>query len=215
MVNSKGRRFVNESAPYIDVVHAMYDQKETGASAIPAYFIIDHRFRSRYFFGILVPGLTPKAYLKNGHVYKAATLEDLARQIDIDPEGLKQTVSRFNQYAVKGEDPDFHRGKCVYDRFYSDPKITPNPCLAPLSKPPFYAIKIYPGDLGTKGGLVTNENAQVLKADGSIIKGLYAIGNNAASVMGNSYPGAGATIGPGMTFGYIAALHAAGKLNRP
>src|SRR5688572_10016986 len=102
--------------------------------------------------------------------------------------------------ARKGEDEDFHRGESVYDRYYGDPRITPNPCLAPIDKPPFYAVEMVPGDIGTKGGLVTDAHARVLRADGTVIEGLYAAGNNSASVMGRSYAGAGATIGPAMTF---------------
>jgi 3-oxosteroid 1-dehydrogenase len=117
---------------------------------------------------------------------------------------LKETVERFNQFAATGSDQDFKRGESAYDRYYGDPTIKPNPCLAPVKKPPFYSVKIYPGDIGTKGGLVTDEYARVLLEDGSIIPGLYAVGNTSASVMGNSYPGPGGTIGPAMTFGYIA-----------
>ena len=115
-------------------------------------------------------------------------------------------MTRFNEFAATGKDEDFHRGDSAYDRYYGDPRRRPNPNLAPLAKPPFYAIKIVPGDLGTKGGLRTDERARVLRGDGTPIPGLYAAGNTSAAVMGHSYAGAGATIGPAMTFGYIAAL---------
>jgi len=209
IVDSRGKRFVNESAPYIDVVHAMYRADRSDLVTIPSYFVFDRRYRSRYFFGLLAPGITPRSYLKQVHFTKAKTLEQLAGEIGIDPQGLIETVERFNAFARTGEDQDFRRGESIYDRFYADPGVRPNPCLAPIERPPFYAVRIYPGDLGTKGGLVTNEHAQVLREDGTVIDGLYAIGNTSASVMGNSYPGPGATIGPSMTFGYIAALHAA------
>ena len=134
----------------------------------------------------------------------------LADQIGIDEAELVSTVERFNQFARNGKDLDFKRGESAYDNYYGDPTIQPNPNLAPLQKPPFYAVKMWPGDLGTKGGLVTDEWARVLRTDGTPIEGLYAVGNTMASVMGNSYPGAGATIGPAMTFGYLAAHHVAG-----
>jgi len=209
IVDSRGKRFVNESAPYIDVVHAMYQGDGKDSVTIPSHFIMDRRFRSKYFFGLLAPGITPRSYLKQVHFAKAKTLEQLAGQIGVDPQGLMETIERFNTFARTGKDQDFGRGESIYDRFYSDPGVKPNPCLGPIDRPPFYAVKIYPGDLGTKGGLATNEHAQVLREDGTVVNGLYAIGNTSASVMGNSYPGPGATIGPSMTFGYIAALHAA------
>jgi len=212
MVNSAGKRFVNESAPYTDVVKAMYDTNTDKAESIPAHFVMDHRFRSNYFLGKLLPGITPKKYYKRGHITKADTIEKLADQLNINPTGLVETIKRFNEFAGTGKDLDFKRGDSVYDQFYADPKVGPNPCLAPVDKPPYYSLRLYPGDIGTKGGLVTNDRAQVLKNDGTVIEGLYAVGNTAASVMGNSYPGAGSTIGPSMTFGYIAAKHVAGKL---
>ena len=210
MVDSGGKRFVNESAPYIDVVNAMYQGDGRDSVTIPSHFIMDRRYRSKYFFGLLAPGITPRSYLNQVHFTKAKTLEQLAGQIGVDPQGLVETVERFNEFARTGKDQDFGRGDSIYDRFYADPSVKPNPCLAPIDRPPFYSVKLYPGDLGTKGGLITNEHAQVLREDGTVINGLYAIGNTSASVMGNSYPGPGATIGPSMTFGYIAALHAAG-----
>ena len=128
----------------------------------------------------------------------------------VDPAGLADTIDRFGEFAAAGRDADFGRGDSAYDRYYGDPRRRPNPCLAELTRPPFYAIRIVPGDLGTKGGLRTDERARVLRADGSPIRGLYAAGNTSAAVMGRSYAGAGATIGPAMTFGYIAALDIAG-----
>jgi 3-oxosteroid 1-dehydrogenase len=191
------------------VVHAIYQGDGKDSVTIPSHFIWDRRYRSKYFFGVLAPGITPRSYLKQEHFVRAKTLEQLAAQTAIDPQGLIETVERFNDFARRGKDQDFGRGDSIYDRFYADSSVKPNPCLAPIERPPFYAVKIYPGDLGTKGGLMTNEHAQVLRDDGTVMNGLYAIGNTSASVMGNSYPGPGATIGPSMTFGYIAALHAA------
>ena len=146
----------------------------------------------------------PHEYIECGYFAKADTLEELADKIGVNALGLMETVRRFNQFATSGYDEDFKRGESAYDRYYGDPTVKPNPCLAPINKPPFYSVKIYPGDIGTKGGLVTDENARVLRKEGDIIPGLYAVGNTSASVMGNSYPGPGGTIGPAMTFAYIA-----------
>ena len=138
-------------------------------------------------------------------MFQAPDLAGLADAIGVDPAALAKTVARFNDFARTGHDEEFSRGASAYDRYYGDPRCRPNPNLAPLAKAPFYAAKIVPGDLGTKGGLRTDARARVLREDGSVIDGLYAAGNASASVMGHSYAGAGATIGPAMTFGYIAA----------
>ena len=212
IVNKAGKRFTNESASFTDVVQEMYRRDAEETPHIPAYLIMDSRYRERYFFGPLAPGNVPEKYIENGYITEADTLEQLAKNIGIDAGGLAETVNQFNSYAHVGKDPEFGRGETAFDRFYSDPSVKPNPCLAPLEKPPFYCIRMFPGDLGTKGGLKTNEWAQVVKEDGDIIDGLYAVGNTAASVMGDTYPGPGCTISPAMTFGYITAKHAAGKL---
>ncbi len=210
IVNKEGKRFVNESAPYIDVIQSIYTRHSEETPYIPAYFIFDQRFRNKYMFGLFFPMLPiPRRYFKNGYISRASSIASLAHQLSIDEENLVGTVERFNQFAHSGKDIDFARGESAYDNYYGDPSVKPNPNLAPLQKPPFYAVKMWPGDLGTKGGLVTDEFSRVLRQDGTLIAGLYAIGNNMASVMGNSYPGAGATIGPSMTFGYIAARHLA------
>jgi len=211
IVNKKGKRFTNEAAPYIDVVKNQYASHFKEGDAIPAYFIMDQRFRSRYPAGPMLPMYTPKRFISNGYLKVADTLESLAEKCGIDPQGLAAEVARFNQYAVAGKDLDFKKGDNSIDRFYSDPSVGPNPCLGPLDKPPFCAIELWPGDLGTKGGLVADDHARVLRQDGSPIEGLYATGNCSASVMGNSYAGAGATIGPSMVFGYIAASHVVGQ----
>lgn len=216
MVNAAGQRFTNEAASYVDVGHAMYDHDSEDVSHIPATFIMDNRYRNKYIFGTLFPGQPiPKSYFESGYLKKADTLEELAKKCDIDPQGLKETVARFNQFARTGIDADFGRGDSAYDRYYGDPTVKPNPCLAPLEHPPFYAVQMVPGDLGTKGGLVIDEHARVLRDDKTPIQGLYAAGNNSASVMGNTYPGPGSTIGPAMTFGYVAAKHIADEKIRP
>lgn len=209
IVNGLGQRFGNESAPYVDVVHSMYAKNSAESPHIPSYFIFDQRFRNKYLFGAFLPMAPfPRRYYENGYIQRATTIAELARQIGIDESNLVTTVKHFNQFALTGLDIDFGRGESAYDNYYGDPSVKPNPNLAPLIKPPFYAVKMWPGDLGTKGGLVTDEWARVLLADGNPIAGLYATGNTMASVMGNSYPGAGATIGPAMAFGYLASQHA-------
>jgi 3-oxosteroid 1-dehydrogenase len=211
LVNSAGQRFVNESAPYVDTVHAMYD-----SGSIPAWLIFDQRYRDRYVFAGLPPRRPlPRRWYAAGAVFRAPTLAELASQINVDAEGLRKTVARFGEFAASGADADFGRGASAYDKYYGDPRVRPNPNLAALARPPFYAARIVPGDLGTKGGLVTDERARVLRADGSVIAGLYAAGNVSAAVMGHSYAGAGATIGPAMTFGYIAAMDLAEGESHP
>ncbi|MCE7001317.1 3-oxosteroid 1-dehydrogenase [Kibdelosporangium philippinense] len=210
MVNAEGKRFVNEAAPYVDAVHAMYGEGDGPAKNFPTWLIADQRYRNRYVFAGLYPGQPfPGRWYKAGAVVKASTLQELAEQIDVSPEGLAETVKQFNGFAKSGKDEEFRRGESAYDKYYGDPRNRPNPCLAPLEVAPFYAVRIVPGDLGTKGGLRTDSAARVLREDGSIIEGLYAAGNASAAVMGRTYAGPGATIGPAMTFGYLAALNMA------
>ncbi|MEV6878577.1 3-oxosteroid 1-dehydrogenase [Amycolatopsis sp. NPDC051128] len=205
VVNQAGQRFVNEAAPYSDVVHTMYDKNPT-APDIPAWLVVDQNYRNKYLFRDLLPLLPfPDAWYSGGAVFKASNIQDLGAKIGVPPAALKSTVDRFNGFALSGVDADFRRGSSVYDHYYTDPLVLPNSCLAPLWAPPFYALKIVPGDLGTKGGMRTDARARVLRPDGSVIRGLYAAGNASAAVMGHSYAGAGSTIGPAMTFGYIAA----------
>ncbi len=206
LVNGAGQRFVNESAPYVDAVHAMYDGHSAGVPHIPSWLVFDQRYRDRYVFAGRPPGKSlPRRWYAFGSVFQASSVGSLAAAAGIDGAGLAKTIARFNEFAAAGRDEEFQRGDSAYDRYYGDPRVRPNPNLAPLTRPPFYAVKIVPGDLGTKGGLVTDSRARVLRADGSVVPGLYAAGNVSASVMGHSYAGAGATIGPAMTFGYIAA----------
>ncbi len=208
IVDKSGKRFMNESASYVDCGHWQYERNKE-LPAIPAYLIFDQHHHKYYPLGVGLPGAEPKEYFESGMLTKADTLAELAKKMDIDAKGLEETAERFNQFALNGKDEDFHRGDSAYDRVYSDPKVKPNPNLAPLTKPPFYAVRVWPGDLGTKGGLLTDEYARVLREDGSIIKGLYAAGNTSASVMGHTYPGPGSTIGPAMVFGMIAGQNAA------
>ena len=215
VVNSLGQRFVNEAAPYLEFVDAMYqDNRKSAGRSVPAWVIFDGHFRFHYAMGPLMPAqVVPDTRLRkewlNTVYWKADSLQALAAQIDVDAAGLESTVHKVNQYAHTGVDLDFARGGNVFDRYYGDSNIKPNPCLAPLRKGPYYAMRLDAGDIGTKGGLLTNQHAQVVREDGQPIPGLYAIGNCSASVMGTSYPGAGGTLGPAMTFGYIAARHLA------
>jgi 3-oxosteroid 1-dehydrogenase len=211
LVNGAGQRFVNESAPYVDAVHAMYEGGGSGLPYVPAWLVFDQRYRDTYVFAGRAPGRAlPKRWYAGEAVFRSGSLASLAEAIGVDGAGLAKTVARFNEFAAAGRDPDFQRGDSAYDRYYGDPRCRPNPNLAPLAKAPYYAVKIVPGDLGTKGGLRTDARARVLRPDESVIPGLYAAGNVSASVMGHSYAGAGATIGPAMTFGYIAVRDAAG-----
>ncbi len=217
-VNKAGRRFVNEAAPYEDVVKGQYAANKAAEPSIPCFMVFDARYRRQYTIGngrilpstMMPDDRVPPRYFESGFLQKGETLRHLAGKIGIDPEGLEATISRFNRFAASGVDEDFRRGEALQDRYYSDIKVQPNPTLAPLLEPPFYAIAIYPGDLGTKGGLKCDARARVLDGQGQVIAGLYATGNCSGAVMGNSYPGAGSTIGPAMAFGYIAARDAAG-----
>ncbi len=217
IVNQAGRRYGNEAAPYVDAVHAMYDgEQATGIAHIPSWMVLDQRYRNRYLFAGLGPRQPfPGRWYKHGVVAKADTLAELAGKVGVDPAGLVDTVRRFNQMARAGADTDFHRGDSAYDTYYGDPTVRPNPSLGPIDRPPFYAVKMVPGDLGTKGGIVTDERARALRPDGTVIEGLYAAGNASAAVMGHTYAGAGATIGPAITFGYLAALELAGSSPAP
>lgn len=209
-INGNGERFTNEAAPYVDVVVAMYeDQKKTGNS-VPGWMVFDAQYRRNYIAGPVGPGKampdnTLPRKVRTQFLRKAATVEELAAQIGVPADRLKNTIDRFNAMARKGKDDDFGRGDSASDRYYGDDRVKPNPCMAPLEKGPFYAIPLFPGDLGTKGGLKTDVHARVLDEQERPIPGLYAAGNNAASIMGRTYPGAGGTIGPAMCFGFLGA----------
>jgi succinate dehydrogenase/fumarate reductase flavoprotein subunit len=222
VVNGEGRRFVNEAAPYMDFAHAMLDGQRSGVTHIPCWLITDLRSFRRYVVGghLPIPKIpfapvptgrkVPKAWLDSGIVKEGNSFEELAVQIGVPPAQLWATAQRFNELARKGHDDDFGRGDSAYDNYYGDPTL-PNPNLHPLDEGPYYAFQIILGDLGTSGGLRTDEFARVLREDDSVIEGLYATGNATAAVMGRSYAGAGATIGPAMTFGYVAARHIAAE----
>jgi 3-oxosteroid 1-dehydrogenase len=207
MVNQRGERFANEAAPYVDAVHAM---RGPGVS-LPAWLVADQTYRDRYLFAGRGPRAPlPRRWFDAGVAHRAGTLDELASRTGVPAKALADTVRRFNEFAASGRDDDFHRGDSAYDRYYGDPRQRPNPCLGAVARPPFYAFRMVPGDLGTKGGLRTDERARALRPDGTVIPGLYAAGNVSAAVMGRSYAGAGATLGPALTFGYLAALDMTG-----
>ncbi|CCW13994.1 3-oxosteroid 1-dehydrogenase [Rhodococcus aetherivorans] len=220
MVNAAGRRFVNESAPYVEAVHAMYGGRHGRGDGpgenIPCWMILDQRYRNRYTFAGITPRSPfPKRWLKAGVVVQAGSINELAEKIGVPAQTLTATVERFNGFARAGRDEDFGRGESGYDHYYGDPRNKPNPSLGAIDKAPFYAIKVVPGDLGTKGGLRTDADARVLREDGTVIEGLYAAGNASGPVMGHTYAGPGATIGPAMTFAYLAVLDALGRPEQP
>jgi 3-oxosteroid 1-dehydrogenase len=210
-VNKKGKRFVNEAAAYPDFRNAMYEDDAKGNGCVPAWLIFDATFRYKYPMGIFLPGQIepdsklPKDWLDKVY-FRADSLEALSQKIGVDTQNLLGTVAKMNEYAKTGVDPEFHKGETAIDTYYSDPSVKPNSCLGPIVKAPFYAVPMYPGEIGTKGGLDVDASARVLRADGNPIPGLYAIGNTSAAVMGPTYAGAGSTLGPAMAFGYVAVL---------
>ncbi|MCT2061013.1 3-oxosteroid 1-dehydrogenase [Dietzia cinnamea] len=212
MVNPRGERFMNESLPYVEAGHKMYGgeygQGEGPAENLPAWIIFDQEYKNRYLFaGLQAKQPLPRKWLASENFHKADTLAELADLIGVPADALERTAERFNGFAEKGRDEDFHRGESGYDHYYGDPTNKPNPSLGPVRKAPFYAAKMVPGDLGTKGGANTDVHGRVLREDGSVIEGLYAAGNASSPVMGHTYAGPGATIGPAMVFGYLAVEH--------
>jgi 3-oxosteroid 1-dehydrogenase len=208
-VDAAGRRFVNESNSYMEVGKAMYERNRT-SRAVPCWLIFDDRYRKRYAHLRSSPGRFPRKLMESGKLKQAWTLEDLARMCGIDAAGLAETVERFNDGARRGVDPDYGRGESAYNRALGDPNRRVHPCLGPIDEPPYYACEVVPGDIGTCGGLLTDEHARVLDQDDRPIEGLYATGNITATVMGRHYLGPGASIANSMVFGYLAARHAAG-----
>ncbi|MGB3771470.1 MAG: 3-oxosteroid 1-dehydrogenase [Rhodococcus sp. (in: high G+C Gram-positive bacteria)] len=216
MINNRAQRFFNESAPYVDAVHSMYGgprgRGEGPGENVPCWLVFDQRYRDRYMFAAVYPGAKlPRRWIESGTISIAPTLGELAEKIGVDAAALGATVDKFNAFADKGNDEEFHRGDSAYDHYYGDPRNKPNPSLAPLSKGPFYAAKMVPGDLGTKGGVRADSKGRALRDDYSPIDGLYVAGNASSPVMGHTYAGPGATIGPAMTYGYIAAREIAAR----
>jgi 3-oxosteroid 1-dehydrogenase len=207
IVDACGHRFANESESYVDLGHHMFEHFK-GAPGT-CWMITDVRHSHRYLRSYAMDPRAVKAMEAAGVMVKAPTLAALAGRIRVDASELAATVDRFNGFCRAGVDSDFGRGNSAYDRYYGDPLVRPNPNLGTIEKGPFMAVQVVPGDLGTKGGLLSDEYARVLREDGSVIDGLYVSGNNSASVMGRTYPGPGSTLGPAAVFGHIAARHMA------
>lgn len=214
VVNVNGKRIGNESQNYMTYMKEAFAKHSPENPSSPAYMVFDANYRRNYFIGPLLnstfrPDWTlPRAYSESGFFAKADSIAALARKIGVNVAGLERTIANMNAYAKTGKDLEFGRGDALYDRYYGDPRVTPNPCLAPIATPPFYAVRTELGDFGTNGGLVTDANAQVHDIDGVPIAGLYAVGNTAAGLL-VTYPGPGSTLGPAMTFAYLAAKHIA------
>lgn len=210
IVNQAGQRFVNEAVSYHEFVRGMYRTNDREA-AIPAWMICSRKFIAKYGLGLIRPR-TPflGKYIRSGYLTEAATIEKLSEQIDVPASNLMETVYRFNGFAALGHDADFNRGETIYDRGNGDADHLPNPCLGPIDKGLFYAVKLYPTPLGTSRGLRADVDARVLDGKGEPIGGLYVCGNDMQSAFGGEYPGAGAQLGQAMTFGWIAGRHAAG-----
>jgi 3-oxosteroid 1-dehydrogenase len=212
VVNPAGERFSNESQNYMAYTLETFEKHTDENPCVPSWQIFDANFRASYFVGPMYNSklrpdwALPASYEKEGFLTIAGSIRELADKVGIDADGLENTVERFNGFAASGKDLDLQRGDSLYDRYYGDPRVEPNPCLGPVAKAPFYAMKIDPGDFGTQGGMVVSVNAEVLREDNSVIEGLYAIGNCSAPVLPN-YPGPGSTLGPAMTFAYQAAKH--------
>jgi 3-oxosteroid 1-dehydrogenase len=214
IVNSDGERFVNESTDYMSFGQRVLELERAGHPVDTMWIVFDQQYRNGYVFAAdLFPRMPiPKEWYRAGIACRADTLAELGEQMGVPVEGFGHTMRRFNEDAAAGIDSDFHRGESAYDRYYGDPTVTPNPNLRPVTRGPFYAVKMVLSDLGTCGGLKADDRARVLREDGTVIDGLYAIGNTAANAFGATYPGAGATIAQGLVFGYVAALDAAGRL---
>ena len=205
IVGPDGKRVGNEAGAYMEFGQRMY-----AAGAVPSWAVFESRMLKNYSWGPLLPGKSVKPWIENGYLTTADTIGELAQKCGIDAAGLEAEIARFNLFAERGVDEDFGRGASYHNQAMGDPGNKPNPSLGKIERAPFYAVKIWPLDVGTSGGLVTDEHARVIKTDGAPIPGLYAAGNITAPVVGHTYPGAGASIGGGIAFGYVAARHAVG-----
>lgn len=212
IVDGKGKRFLNEAVNYMTAGQIMLGLDDGEEPHLPAWIVFDQTYRNRYVFaGAIMPRMAlPQEWYDAGLAHRADSLAELGEKLGLSE--LPASVERFNLMAYKGHDDDFRRGDSAYDRYYGDPTVTPNPNLGPLRRPPFYAVRVIPGDLGTCGGIMADGRARVIRENGEAIEGLYATGNAAGNAFGKYYPGPGATIGQGLSFSYIAAAHAAGKL---
>ena len=208
LVDRSGVRFVNESQSYMELCQEIYERHKT-VPAAPGWGIFDSQYIRKYMLAESMPGAKkPKEWFASGFLRQADTIEELAALCGMEPATLRSTIDRFNAFASIGRDEDFHRGEREYDRWLGDLTHKPSPSLGAIAEAPYYAMEIYAGDVGTFGGIVTDSQARALRSDGSVIEGLYATGTSTAAVMGRTYPGAGCSIGPAFTFGFIAANHA-------
>lgn len=204
-VSPRGKRFVNEAVSYHDFVCGMND-----AELSEAWLICDHRALRRYGLGPVRPAPAPyRQHLRSGYLKKAGSVAELAEVIGVPAEALSRTITDFNKDAARGEDTEFGKGSTEYQTYLGDAENRPNPCLHPLDRAPFYAVRVHPGDIGTSMGLAVDDKARVLREDKTVIEGLYACGNDMNSIMAGTYPGAGITLGPALTFGYIVGKQAA------
>ncbi|HMK87012.1 MAG TPA: FAD-dependent oxidoreductase [Steroidobacteraceae bacterium] len=209
LVDQSGVRYMNEGGSYMAYCKSMLERNK-GVPAVPSWALFDSQYLRKYMLAGTMPGSKkPQRWYDEGYLKKADTLEGLARELAIDPGTLESTVARFNDFVAKNRDEDFHRGERAYDRWLGDSFNKPSQTLGSISEPPFYAVPVVPGDVGTYGGVVTDAHARVLREDGAIIPGLYATGTSTASVMGRAYPGAGSSVGPSFVWGFVAAKHLA------
>jgi 3-oxosteroid 1-dehydrogenase len=209
LVDQSGVRYMNEGGSYMAYCKAMLERNKT-VPAVPSWAVLDSQYMRNYMLaGTMAGTQKPQRWYDEGYLQKADSIQELAQKLNIEPAKLVATVERFNGFVAKNRDEDFQRGGRAYDRWLGDPFNKPSETLGSITEPPFYAVRVLPGDVGTYGGVVTDECARVLRQDGSVIPGLYATGVSTASVMGRAYPGAGSSVGPSFVWGYVAAKHAA------
>jgi succinate dehydrogenase/fumarate reductase flavoprotein subunit len=202
-VTKNGRRFGNEALSYHDFVQNLV-KACNGSDEVTCWIVCDHAHLREYGMGAVAPFPLPIGkHLKSGYLLRGNSIEDLANVIGVPAAALEQEIETFNRDAITGVDTQFGKGSTAYNRYQGDSLVKPNPCMAPIKAGPFYAIKVVVGEIGTFAGLATDANCQVLTKEKQVIKGLYAVGNDAASIMGGNYPGAGITLGPAVTFGYV------------
>ncbi len=214
-VTTKGRRFTNEALSYHDFIQALVKACK-GSSEVTCWLVCDHQHLREYGLGAVAPFPLPIGkHLKSGYLKRGNSLQELASVIGVPAASLQEEVEVFNRDAASGIDTKFSKGSTAYNRYQGDSLVRPNPCMAPILKGPFYAIKVVVGEIGTFAGLATDESCQVLSKDRQPVKGLYAVGNDAASIMGGNYPGAGITLGPALTFGYVVGQTLAKKASEP
>jgi succinate dehydrogenase/fumarate reductase flavoprotein subunit len=205
-VTRNGRRFTNEANSYHDFIQALVNACK-GEKEVCSWLICDHQHLREYGMGCVAPFPLPiSRHLRTGYLVKGNTLQDLAKALGVDAANLRDSVATFNRDAAAGVDSRFGKGSTAYNRYQGDSLVKPNPCMAPIVNGPFYAVKLVVGEIGTFAGLATDDQTRVLSKQGQPIRGLYVVGNDAASVMGGNYPGAGITLGPALTFGYVAGM---------